>query len=25
VPDHGRAPRWEGFHLAEPPAVLRGE
>jgi citronellol/citronellal dehydrogenase len=25
VPDHDRAPRWEGFHLAEPPAVLRGE
>lgn len=25
VPDHERAPRWEGFHLPEPPAVLRGE
>jgi len=25
VPDHERAPRWEGFHLAEPPAALRGE
>lgn len=25
VPDHDRSPRWEGFHLAEPPAVLRGD
>jgi citronellol/citronellal dehydrogenase len=25
VPDHERARRWEGFHLSEPPAVLRGE
>lgn len=25
VPDHQRAPRWEGFLLSEPPAVLRGE
>ena len=25
VPDHDRAPRWEGFHRAEPPAALRGE
>ena len=25
VPDHERAPRWEGFHLPEPPAVLGGE
>lgn len=22
VPDHDRSPRWEGFHLPEPPAVL---
>jgi len=23
VPDHDRSPRWEGFHLPEPPEVLR--
>jgi citronellol/citronellal dehydrogenase len=22
VPDHERSPRWDGFHLPEPPAVL---
>jgi len=22
VPDHDRSPRWEGFHLPEPPRVL---
>lgn len=22
VPEHDRSPRWEGFHLAEPPEVL---
>jgi citronellol/citronellal dehydrogenase len=25
VPEHDRAARWQGFHLPEPPAVLRGE
>jgi citronellol/citronellal dehydrogenase len=25
VPEHDRATRWQGFHLAEPPAALRGE
>jgi citronellol/citronellal dehydrogenase len=25
VPDHERARRWEAFHMAEPPAVLRAE
>ena len=23
VPEHDRSPRWEGFHLSEPPKVLR--
>lgn len=24
LPDHDKAPRWEGFHRSEPPAVLSG-
>jgi citronellol/citronellal dehydrogenase len=23
VPEHRRSPRWEGFHLSEPPKILR--
>jgi len=25
VPEHDRAPRWDGFHLPEPPKVLEGD